>query len=65
MDRVRRVESELESYGAAYRFGAPLDTRWLSAGWSAHLEFRYEGLRVRTDVAHTALGTRSSPSVTS
>lgn len=35
--------------GAQYRFGAPLDIRWLRGGWSAHLEFRTPELRVRTD----------------
>lgn len=39
----------LEGYGARYRYGAPLDSRWLSGGWSSHLEFSFEGLRVRTD----------------
>ena len=39
----------LASYGATYRFGAPLDVRWLAGGWSAHLEFREGPLRVRTD----------------
>jgi hypothetical protein len=29
--------------------GAPLDTRWFAGGWSAHFEFRHNGLRVRTD----------------
>jgi len=43
---VLRVLSER---GAAYRFGAPLDARWLAGGWSAHLEFRWGPLRVRTD----------------
>ncbi|MEW6667902.1 MAG: hypothetical protein AB1512_22050 [Thermodesulfobacteriota bacterium] len=43
------VLSVLGGYGARYRFGAPLDVRWLSGGWSAHLEFHWEGLRVRTD----------------
>lgn len=35
--------------GARYRFGAPLDARWLAGGWSAHFEFAEDGLRVRTD----------------
>lgn len=39
----------LESMGAKYRFGAPLDVRWLSGGWSSHLEFDLKGLRVRAD----------------
>lgn len=43
------VLSVLESLGAAYRFGAPLDCRWLAGGWSSHFEFRREGMRVRAD----------------
>lgn len=39
----------LEAHGARYRFGAPLDLRWLRHGWSSHLEFRTDELRVRTD----------------
>lgn len=39
----------LSQYRAQYRFGAPLDVRWLSGGWSSHLEFSYNQLRVRTD----------------
>jgi hypothetical protein len=39
----------LERRGARYRFGAPLDLRWMTGGWSAHFEFRWERLRVRTD----------------
>ncbi|MBN1865356.1 MAG: hypothetical protein JW808_10680 [Victivallales bacterium] len=39
----------LESYGATYRFGAPLDIRWMSGGWSAHFEFMSQNIRVRTD----------------
>ncbi len=35
--------------GARYRFGAPLDARWMAGGWSAHFEFREGPLRVRTD----------------
>ena len=43
------ILSVLESRGAVYRFGAPLDLRWLRGGWSSHFEFRHEGIRVRTD----------------
>lgn len=39
----------LSKYGAKYRFGAPLDIRWLSHGWSSHFEFYYRKLRIRTD----------------
>lgn len=39
----------LSRHGARYRFGAPLDVRWLAQGWSAHFEFRHNQIRVRTD----------------
>jgi hypothetical protein len=39
----------LERRGARYRFGAPLDCRWLAGGWSSHLEYRAGPLRIRTD----------------
>jgi hypothetical protein len=34
---------------ARYRFGAPLDKRWLAGGWSSHFEFIKEKIRIRTD----------------
>ena len=43
------VLNVLASRKAVYRFGAPMDLRWLRHGWSSHLEFRREGLRLRTD----------------
>jgi hypothetical protein len=46
LDHVLRV---LAARGARYRFGAPLDPRWMEGGWSSHLEFLSSGLRVRTD----------------
>lgn len=46
LDHIRGV---LARHGARYRFGAPLDVRWMSGGWSSHLEFQHDGLRVRTD----------------
>jgi hypothetical protein len=46
---LRHVLAILEQRGACYRFGAPLDLRWMRGGWSAHLEFRQGALRVRTD----------------
>lgn len=46
---TEHVLSILAEYGARYRFGAPLDVRWLAGGWSSHLEFQRQGLRVRTD----------------
>lgn len=39
----------LAQRGARYRFGAPLDRRWLAGGWSSHLEYRDGPLRIRTD----------------
>lgn len=39
----------LDKYKARYRFGAPLDARWLEGGWSSHFEFMNEGMRIRTD----------------
>ncbi len=48
-EALDHVLSVLERHGARYRFGAPLDLRWLRAGWSSHFEFDSGGLRVRTD----------------
>ncbi len=45
----RHVLNVLERHGAHYRFGAPLDIRWLAHGWSTHFEFPHQELRVRTD----------------
>lgn len=39
----------LSGHGAVYRFGAPLDVRWMRGGWSSHFEFDIDKLRVRTD----------------
>lgn len=39
----------LSRHGAHYRFGAPLELAWLRGGWSSHLEFRADAMRVRTD----------------
>jgi hypothetical protein len=45
-----RVLEVLAGRGAWYRPGAPLDLRWLSGGWSSHLEYRDEReRRVRCD----------------
>jgi hypothetical protein len=46
LGRVLRVLGER---GARYRFGAPLDFRWMRGGWSSHFEFQHDSLRVRTD----------------
>ena len=48
-ETTRHVLDVLAAHGARYRFGAPLAPRWLAGGWSAHLEFRAQGLRLRTD----------------
>jgi hypothetical protein len=48
-EAVGHVLEVLSSQGARYRFGAPLDLRWLAGGWSSHFEFRREALRLRTD----------------
>jgi hypothetical protein len=48
-ETCRHVLAVLERHGAHYRFGAPLDVRWLARGWSAHFEFSAGVLRVRTD----------------
>lgn len=48
-EALDHVLAVLASHGARYRFGAPLDLRWLRGGWSSHFEFRRDGLRVRTD----------------
>jgi hypothetical protein len=48
-ETLLHILSVLEARGAIYRFGAPLDLRWLRGGWSSHFEFRHNGLRVRTD----------------
>ena len=48
-EALDHVLGVLERHGARYRFGAPLDLRWLRGGWSSHLEFQSNGLRVRTD----------------
>jgi hypothetical protein len=48
-ETAEHVLMVLEGRGAHYRFGAPLDTRWLAAGWSSHFEFRTQKLRVRAD----------------
>lgn len=48
-EALEHVLGVLASHGASYRFGAPLDVRWMAGGWSAHLEFHQGGLRLRTD----------------
>ncbi len=48
-ESIRHILKVLSECGASYRFGAPLDVRWLAAGWSSHLEFQHDGMRIRTD----------------
>jgi hypothetical protein len=48
-ETMEHVLAILTSYGTRYRFGAPLDVRWMAGGWSAHLEFQWQEMRVRTD----------------
>ena len=48
-EAAAHVLDVLARRGARYRFGAPLDLRWLAGGWSAHLEYWDSGLRLRTD----------------
>ena len=48
-ESLSHILKVLESFKAKYRFGAPLDKRWLSHGWSSHFEFIYNDVRVRTD----------------
>jgi hypothetical protein len=43
------VRNVLSAHGATYRFGAPLDPRWLSGGWSSHFEYRDGMNRIRAD----------------
>lgn len=47
-DALEHVLGVLERRSANYRFGAPLDVRWMRGGWSSHLEFQ-DAFRVRTD----------------
>ena len=48
-EALSHILNVLGDYGAKYRFGAPLDLRWMTGGWSSHFEFRRDELRVRTD----------------
>jgi hypothetical protein len=48
-ETMNHVLAVLGSCNSKYRFGAPLDLRWMASGWSAHFEFRHQDLRVRTD----------------
>ncbi len=46
---LNHILATLESYGAHYRFGAPLDVRWMGGGWSAHFDWQTDGYRARAD----------------
>lgn len=48
-EALQHVLEVLESHGARYRFGAPLDLAWMRGGWSSHFEFQSGPIRVRTD----------------
>jgi hypothetical protein len=48
-ESLRHVLAILSRHGARYRLGAPLDLRWLRAGWSSHFEYFEAGLRLRAD----------------
>jgi len=49
-DACRRILDVLTRRGARYRPGAPLDPRWLAAGWSSHFElFDDRARRIRCD----------------
>ena len=48
-ETLSHVIATLGRQGARYRYGAPLDLRWLAHGWSSHLEFQEGGLRLRCD----------------
>jgi hypothetical protein len=48
-EALAHILAVLARHGACYRYGAPLDLRWLAHGWSSHLEFREGGLRLRCD----------------
>ncbi len=48
-EALDHVIATLGRRGARYRYGAPLDLRWMAHGWSSHFEFRENALRVRCD----------------
>jgi hypothetical protein len=48
-EATHHVLDVLAGRDARYRFGAPLDARWLAGGWSSHFEHWHDGLRLRTD----------------
>ncbi|MEM4248151.1 MAG: hypothetical protein QXH80_02705 [Candidatus Nanoarchaeia archaeon] len=48
-ETTQHILKTLAKYNARYRFGAPLDIRWLKNGWSSHFEFFHNKIRIRTD----------------
>lgn len=48
-EAMTHIVTVLAERGARYRFGAPLDRRWMTGGWSAHFEYRQDNLRLRAD----------------
>lgn len=48
-EAAEHVLGVLSRHGACYRFGAPLEPRWLAGGWSSHFEMWHDPLRLRTD----------------
>ncbi|NIM12308.1 MAG: hypothetical protein GTO45_09360 [Candidatus Aminicenantes bacterium] len=48
-ESLQYIMRVLASFQARYRFGAPLDIRWMKGGWSSHFDFRINSIRVRTD----------------
>ncbi len=48
-ETTQHILKTLAKYNASYRFGAPLDLKWIKNGWSSHFEFFHNNIRVRTD----------------
>ena len=48
-EATSHVLAVLDHHRARYRFGAPLDVRWLEGGLSSHFEFVDQGIRARAD----------------
>ena len=48
-ESLQHIIGVLAGFQARYRFGAPLDIRWMKGGWSSHFDFRINSIRVRTD----------------
>jgi hypothetical protein len=48
-EALAHVLGVLSRGGARYRYGAPLDVRWMGGGWSSHFQWQQDDLRVRAD----------------